>query len=206
MEKKEDISIEQKILEAAEELFLDKGYTRTSTTEIAKKAGCTHAMVHYYFRTKERLFEKIFENKINLFAVVFNGPDLPGETFEDKLRRRIGAHFDILVENPKLPILILTDMTNSAERISLAREAMGYFPEMLFNNLGRELEVEIQKGTVRPISARDLVMNILSLNIFTFVSLPLFSMIINLPDEQKSQFLDHRKQEIIETIIRSLRP
>ena len=61
-----DISTEQLILEAAEKLFLEKGFAMTSTTEIARVAGCNQALVHYYFRTKENLFQSIFENKFRM--------------------------------------------------------------------------------------------------------------------------------------------
>ncbi len=206
MNKKKDETTEQRILDAAERLFLEKGFAMTSTTEIAREAGCNHALLHYYFRTKERLFEQIFEKKIILFAGVFHGPDLPGESFEDKLRRKISAHFDILIQNPKLPMLILTDMTNSKERIALAKEALGHFPEMLLSNLDKELKIEIEKGSIRPITAQDLLMNILSLNIFAFVSMPLFTMILEVREEDKKVFLEHRKEVIINTIINSLKP
>lgn len=206
MEKKEEVSMEKKILEAAEKLFLDKGFARTPTTEIAKVAGCNHAMLHYYFRTKERLFEKIFENKIVMFAGAFHGPNIPGESFEDKLRRMIGSHFDILIENPKLPMLILSDMMNSPERIALAKEALGNYPHILFTNLSSDLEKEISNGNIRKITAQDLLFTILSLNIFTFVSLPMFTMVLEIPESQKSEFIAQRKKDITETILRSLRP
>ena len=62
-----DGSMEERILACAERLFLNKGYNLTSMTEIAREAGCTQALVHYYFRTKENLFSNIFESKFHLF-------------------------------------------------------------------------------------------------------------------------------------------
>ncbi len=206
MDKKEDISMEQKILDAAERLFLDKGFVRTSTTEIAKEAGCNHAMVHYYFRTKDRLFEKIFENKIVLFTNAFHTPNVPGESFEDKLKRMIEAHFDVLLDNPKLPMLILSDMTNSSTRIALAREALGNNPQLIFESLGKDLEREIKKGNIRPITPQDLLFTILSLNIFTFVAMPLYTMVLEVVESQRSYFLEQRKKDIVETVLKSLRP
>ena len=54
------VPLEDKILQVAEELFMANGYDATSTTDIAKKAGCNQALIHYYFRTKENLFQQIF--------------------------------------------------------------------------------------------------------------------------------------------------
>ena len=62
-----EVSMEKLILEAAEKLFLEKGFDLTSTTQIAKEAGCNQALVHYYFRTKDNLFNMIFESKFNAF-------------------------------------------------------------------------------------------------------------------------------------------
>lgn len=55
---------EQAILEAAEQEFLNKGFAGARTTSIAEAAGVTHAMLHYYFRTKEQLFERILDEKM----------------------------------------------------------------------------------------------------------------------------------------------
>lgn len=71
MEQTREQSMESIILETAERLFLDKGFALTSTTEIAREAGCNQALVHYYFRTKEQLFIRIFEEKIKIFAGAF---------------------------------------------------------------------------------------------------------------------------------------
>ena len=82
---------EKAIIEAAARLFLEKGYASTSTTEIAKEAGCNQAMVHYYFRTKDRLFEAVFADKFQGFVssiMNISEGDLP---FEEKLTQKIGA-------------------------------------------------------------------------------------------------------------------
>ena len=63
MENNIELSTEQLILKVAERLFLEKGFAMTSTTEIAKEVGCNQALIHYYFRTKDNLFNVIFENK-----------------------------------------------------------------------------------------------------------------------------------------------
>ncbi len=206
MQKKKDLTTEQKILEVAEKLFLDKGFAATSTTEIAKKAGCNHAMLHYYFRTKEKLFQKIFENKIGLFAQAFLEPGNPEDDFETNLRRRVSAHFDMIRNNPKLPLLILTEMASNPERIALLRESLGSFPDKLFESLNKDLEKEIEKGTIRPVSGRNLLMNILSLNAFFFASLPVFSLMLGMPKGDTKAFIEQRREEITETIIHSLKP
>ena len=100
---------EQIILEAAEKLFLDKGYAATKTTEIAQEAGINHAMLHYYFRTKENLFNKIFENKVQYFLSSFTSAfnqDLP---FLEKIKLSVENHFDFIGTNPKIPMFIMRE-------------------------------------------------------------------------------------------------
>jgi AcrR family transcriptional regulator len=109
-----ELSTEQAILDAAEELFLENGYAKTSTTAIARKAGCNQALVHYYYRSKENLFGLVFRQKIGIFMSFFlqvSNEDLP---FEEKLTKRIGAHFDMLRANERLPVLFF--QRNSHQR------------------------------------------------------------------------------------------
>ena len=62
-------STEKAILQAAEKEFLTKGLASSKTTEIAKAAGVTHAMLHYYFRTKDNLFEQVFQEKVKVLVL-----------------------------------------------------------------------------------------------------------------------------------------
>ena len=206
MNKDADLNMEQKILDVAQELFLDKGFDKTSTTEIAKKVGCNQALIHYYFRTKENLFLKIFEVKFKVFASAFLNMKMPETDFIENLRNMISTHFDILAKIPKMPLLLLSEIAGNKERLRLFKDALGFIPKQIFATLDTDLQSEIAKGNIRQISSMDLMMNILSLNVFLFASLPLFSEMLEFDEEQKKQFIEHRKQEIIETIISSLKP
>lgn len=197
---------EQVILETAERLFLEKGFALTSTTEIAKKAGCNQALVHYYFRTKENLFQQIFMQKVQLFASTFLSIDDEDLPFEEKLQRKIEAHFDLLSANPKLPFLLLNEVFTNPERLMQIKEKIELLPLMMLNRLDRELREEIDKGQIRPISTIDLIINVLSLNIFLFLSRPILSVLLNSPEENWPELEKHRKQEIVTTILNSLRP
>ena len=77
MEVKENPTMEIQILETAEKLFLEKGFASTSTTEIAREVGCNQALVHYYFRTKENLFNTIFEQKLLWWGKTISGALAP---------------------------------------------------------------------------------------------------------------------------------
>ncbi|MBN1980849.1 MAG: TetR/AcrR family transcriptional regulator [Chitinivibrionales bacterium] len=197
---------EQMILEAAEQLFLDKGFSMTSTTEIARKVGCNQALVHYYFRTKDRLFAAIFERKVRLFASTFlqiGNQDIP---FTEKLQRKIELHFDILRANPKLPFLVFNEVTTNPKRLLLLKEKLGDALQSVIHQLNSELSTEIKKGIIRPISAIDLLLTIVSLNVALFIARPIFKTVTTISDKEFEKMVEHRKKENVTIILNSLRP
>ena len=107
---------EELILQAAEALFLTKGYTNTSTTEIAQKAGCNQALVHYYFRTKENLFQQIFIKKVMSLFAEFMKTRPASMDFTESLRERMGMYFDFIEANKQLPFMVINELAANLER------------------------------------------------------------------------------------------
>ena len=205
-EEKREITMEQKILEAAEELFLEKGFACISTTQIAREAGCNQALVHYYFRTKENLFQKIFEEKIRFFATSFLAIDKEGGTFEERLIRKIETHFDVLRKNPKLASLIVNEVITNPARIDGIKEKVGELPLKILATFQTDLDAEIKKGVIRNILLADFLMNILFMNVSIFVFAPVFQRFTGASNKDIEALLEHRKKENVEIILRSLRP
>ena len=110
---------EQAILQAAETEFLDKGFALAKTTEIAKQAGVTHAMLHYYYRTKEKLFERVFQEKVDLMAHSLVATLDDGKPFLKQMEDLTGAHFDFIAKNPKLPFFLLNEIHLNEKRREL---------------------------------------------------------------------------------------
>jgi AcrR family transcriptional regulator len=201
-----ELGMEQTILHMAERLFLEKGYAMTSTTEIAKAAGCNQALIHYYYRTKENLFEAIFEKKAAVFFEGFTTIDAASSSFEESLRRKIEAHFDMVRANPQLPFLIINELTTNPGRIESIKERIGKIAAGVFFPLEARLKEEIAAGRIRPISAYDLVINILSLNVMFFLASPIVRSALSLSDEEFELEVSARRRESVEAILRSLRP
>src|SRR5574344_1931968 len=112
-ESSKKVSMEITILKVAEELFVEKGYSATSTVEIASRAGCNQALVHYYFRTKANLFNKILESKISFMVSAFDYIDNKELSFTENLTKTIEMHFDALTKDKKLPIFVLNEIKNN---------------------------------------------------------------------------------------------
>ena len=102
---------EDLILEAAEKEFLEKGYLGAKTTSIAEAAGVTHAMFHYYFRTKDKLFDKIVSDKLEKLSEIMLGvignPELP---LKERIVQGVERHFDFIRANPQLPRFVFNEI------------------------------------------------------------------------------------------------
>lgn len=206
MAKEKDIKTEQAILDAAERVFINKGFAATKTTEIAKEAGITHAMLHYYFRTKENLFNIVFQNKVKLLASSFFSVINAKKPFIEIVCLTIENHFNFIKNNPKLGLFIINEI-NSNEKNSLVWNdiAIPVFTKVL-GSIKELMDVEIRKGTIRPMDPLDIIQTVVSLNIFPFMAQPLFKNIRHFSDKEYEDFLEHRKQENIRLIMLMLKP
>ena len=203
---KTETNTEQLILEAAEVEFLEKGYKSATTTAIANKAGVTNAMLHYYFRKKENLFQKVFQNKVHLAGdsrYQQLNDDLP---FEELIRQFIEYHFDFLRQNPKLLHFVYNEViVNKDNRHFLLDQVR---PKVLnvLNCVEKLLAAEVAKGTIRPIKVYDLLFNIVSLNAMSFMVLPIIE---DLTSMQSPEYLDNlvneRKESNVQFILNALR-
>lgn len=201
-----DSNTEQAILEAAEKLFLEKGFALTSTTEIARVAGCNQALVHYYFRTKDNLFNSVFEKKVRLFATGLLQVHQPGISFEQKLKQMIEAHFDMLRANPGLPFLVFNELLTNPERLKKLKGNMLDLPKLVFFPLKAELETEIAKGNIRQMTIYDLIISVVSLNVMLFIASPILKILAELSDGEILKLVENRKQENVIIILKSIKP
>jgi len=200
------VDMERKILEAAEELFLEKGFALTSTVAIAKKVGCNQALIHYYFRTKDKLVEAVLREKIMLFLSAFMKIDEESESFEERLRRKAEAHYDVLAANPRLPFLLINEFAANPERAPFIRDLIMDIPAKTFGSFQAQLAEEIAAGRARPMEPTDLILTLISLNAMLFIAEPLITRVFNLSDEEFARFARHRKEEHVQIIMRSLKP
>lgn len=200
-----DRNTEQNILDAAEVIFLEKGYSGTTTTEIAKRAGVNHAMLHYYYRTKENLFEIIFEKQVKNIANSFLSIVNDNKTFTEFVVEAIERHFDFIKQNPKTIIFIISEINNN----SVSKELWNKYSQTIFKqviiNLKGKMEKEIAAKQIRDIDPVDFLLTVLSLNVFVFIALPLFKSANVFPNNEIVKFLDRRKKENIRIALLALK-
>ena len=200
-------SMELRIREVAQELFFKQGYAATSTTQIAKEVGCTQALVHYYYRTKENLFRQIFLEQIEAALNVISRSLASEQSFEDFLRSAISLYFDTLMQNPRLPYFVLEELVSNPERRKYLREHFVKKPSyaMLYMQLDARVKAEQQAGRLAKIDAFDIMMSVASLTVFTFISLPMYQDLLSRTDEQGREFVHHRKEEVTRLVLQGVR-
>ncbi|MCF2553485.1 TetR/AcrR family transcriptional regulator [Bacteroides caecigallinarum] len=156
---KDKANMEQKILEAAEKLFMEQGFASTTTAKIAKEAGCNQALVHYYYRTKELLFERIYKEKMQLMVNSITNINTSGSTFEEKVVGVINAHWDFLTKNPLIVWFALRENLNgSTALVNLFIKEIRPKAVDAFSKLEKDLNTEIEKGNISPITIYDLLL------------------------------------------------
>jgi len=201
-----EVNTEQLILEAAEVEFLEKGYGNAKTVAIAKRAGVSHSMLHYYYRTKEQLFQRVFKEKVQIFAQMFGVIFEQNTDFNETLRLIIETQFKFVAKNPQLPMFIFREILSNKENREWAIKTL--FPHLFpfLSTIEKMLNAEISKGTVRPIAIHNLLMNIVSMNISAFIALPVLKENLNFDnDEMLENFLNERCESNVQFILNALR-
>ena len=198
---------EQAILAAAKEEFLDKGYDGARTTSIARAAGVTHAMLHYYFKTKEQLFERIFHETMGMLVEgileVFTQTEKP---FRERIAEALGIHFEVIRENPRLPLFMIREVASRPERFAIIKNVISTFAGNLLIAMQRDIDQAVAQGEISHIEATTLLLDMISLNVFPFIVKPVFEAATGLDLNGDSEFWELRKQENNELIMRRLTP
>ena len=153
--------------------------------EIADEAGINKALLHYYFRSKEKLFEKIFQDVINkISAGISKDIDSDLSVFE-KLEHLIGLYIDVISENPYLPVFIINEIYRNPKRMQSLLEK-GMFPSLI--NFFSQLMQEMNIGKMRSIHPMHLFLNIIGMVVLPFAAKPMLG-----PALDKNMGIDYNK-------------
>lgn len=198
-------STETRILEAAEREFMLKGYAATRTTAIAEAAGVTHAMLHYYFRTKDNLFSRVMSDKLSAVATSFRIPIDKDKSIADCIRSAVESHFAFMRANPLLPRFMVTEVFTNDALIDLLKERIAAIAGETIFRLQQKIDRDAADGKCRNLRAQSLLLDILSLNVFPILALPMAQkMSAALGYETIDTFLDIRCEENVQTILSKL--
>ena len=206
-----EAATEQRILEAARAVFLRRGTAGARMQEIAHEAGVNQALVHYYFRTKERLSSAVFQQVASRIFPALAETLGASCSLDEKIDRLVAIYLDNLSQNLFVPGYVISELHHHPERVQqLLSSAMGADPKAvmpgLISNLEHEISERVQAGTMRHITPQQFVISLISLCVFPFAARPMLSIVFGMDDAAFKRFIDQRKKELPEFFRAALRP
>jgi len=192
------INTEDRILEAAKEVFIGKGFDGARMQEISDIAKINKALLHYYFRNKDKLFAAVFEDTLlQIGPVVLNFVNEP-IPLEVKIWKFVDEYIEIIRKNPKLPLFILNEINVNPERVL---NFLNINALLDTNVLQGQLNKETDINNIERIDVKHFVVNIISMTIFPFIGKPIMQKALNIKDDDWGKFLEERKRIIPQTIM-----
>lgn len=197
-----DTNTEQKILVSARNIFHRKGLSGARMQEIADDAGINKAMLHYYYSSKDKLFDAVFREAVKrIFPEISGLLNIDKPLFE-KIRFFSDKYISLLQNNMYLPSFILNEMNQNPAKFkkTLSKE-INIKPGVFVSQIRKGIEDKI----IINIDPLQLFVNMISLCVFPFAAKPMIMMTAGFSEKEYSDFIDKRKKEIPEFIINSIK-
>ena len=187
-----DLSTEEKIKEAARKLFTQKGFSAVRTRDIAEEAGINLALLNYYFRSKQKLFDIIMLENFRKFLQIISGKLLDENlTLEQKIENLVEAYIDRLTENPDLPLFVLNELRGNPNKIATEISSEAAPMRALFF---KQIAAGSNDGKIAPMEPLHFVANLVGLTVFPFVGKPILQRVTEVNDEEFARYMQQRKK------------
>lgn len=199
MKNEDQSSTEIKIFEAAREVFQSKGLEGARMQEIADKAEINKSMLHYYYRSKEKLFEKVYQLSIIKLIPQIAGLLNEDLSLEAKLRKFAKKYLELIKLNPDIPLFVLHEMNKNPGRLKT----------FMLNEVGKkiqpflnQIQEEREKGNTVDLPVEQIMVNIMSLLIFPFIGRQVLQVILNIDDSEFDQFIEERMKYLPDYLVK----
>lgn len=200
--KKLESNTEELIFASAIKIFHSKGLAGARMQEIADEAGINKAMLHYYFRSKQLLFEAVFKKAFMQLAPQIHQVLNSEDSLFEKIENFADKYISFVMENRFLPTFIIQELNNNPE-FTNQFFSQAEFPKPTHFLL--QIEEGIQDETIRNINPKQVLIDMFSLSVFPFVGAPLLQKITNLNEEEYNSMLIERKKHIASMLINSIK-
>jgi TetR/AcrR family transcriptional regulator len=193
---------EFRILEAAKKVFIQQGLEGTSMQQIADEAGINKSLLHYYFRSKEKLFGEVFSYAFQYIVPQLEDIMNSNNSIFIKVEKLVSEYMDLLMKHEFIPAFVLHEINRDPERIFKIMQRSGVRPSLFLDQFRDEMD----KGHIRTIDPKQLIINVLSMCIFPIAAKPLIKrLLFENNDQVYQQFLEERKKAVADFIIQSIR-
>jgi len=190
---------EQKILDVARQEFVQKGFNGARMQDIADMAGINKAMLHYYFRSKEKLYHEIVVEILNLMIPRFGQAMGKEGSFGERLEAMVDTYIRTLIEYPEIPFFIMYELSQKQESfIQELKQREAFFPHI--RSFLMQMQIEMAEGKIRDIPPLQLFLHIMGMTVFPFMVKPIFCTIIGVPEADYTELMKERKQYIMQTL------
>ena len=187
------------IINIARKHFVQKGFTATRMQEIADEANINKAMLHYYFRSKEKMYEEIIIQTLNTIIPRLAKAIEHEGTLWERIEKLIETYINILIEQPDIPIFIMSELSQKQERfVKELKKRAAFFP--VVQNFILQIMTEMQQGKIKEIPPIHLFLNILGMTIFPFMAKPIFCTVFDFPEKDFTALMEERKKIILEFV------
>jgi TetR/AcrR family transcriptional regulator len=202
LKKNKDLTTETSILNAAKRIFQHKGMDGARMQEIADEAGINKALLHYYYRSKQLLFEAVFTNSFLLLAPQLNKVINDESSLFDKIRNFTNNYISFVIKHPYLPNFIIQELNRNPEFVSklISNEQ---FPNI--NKFKKQVVISVNEGLIKPINPEQLFINIMALNMLPFIAAPLLKGFLTINNNNYQQLMEDRKTVVAEFIINAIK-
>lgn len=202
MDKTKDQNTEHSILMAAKNIFQRKGMDGARMQEIADEAGINKALLHYYYRSKQILFDAVFKSAFSLLAPQLNKILNDDSSLEDKIKNFTSSYITFIGKHPYLPNFVIQEINRNPDFV-LKMKGINGFPNL--EKFKKQVVEEVNKGLIKYINPEQLFINIISLSVFPFIGSPLIKSIGNIDDDKFKQLIEERKTHVAHFIINSIK-
>ena len=191
MSNTKDTSTEDRIKVAARKVFHQKGYAGTRTRDIAEEAGINHAMLNYYFRSKEKLFEIVMtETMAYFFQGVGTILNDESTSLEEKIERVVANYINLLLEEPELPTFMFNEVRANPESFVVNTPILQALEHSV---LARQYAEAVAQGRITEPNLMHTVLNVISLVIFPFIAQSIFTALSRTDKEAYKALMLQRK-------------
>ncbi len=201
MTEKQELNPEEQILEAAKTVFQRKGFDGARMSDIAKEAGINQALLHYYYRSKDKLFQAVFRIAVlTLFPKIiqiFNTE----KPLEQKIEEFINKYFDLLIQFPYMPGFVMHEMSTHPERI---KEFFSSHQLLRPQKMIQQYREGVESGRYNPCDPEQFFVSVIALCVFPFAAKPIIQTALNKSDEEYKKFLHERKVYLIDFILNGM--
>ena len=198
------VDTEARILEAARLVFFKQGMAGARMQDIANQAGVNKALLHYYFRSKDKLFQNIFIQAFQTMLASFKEIIVSPVGIREKLEAFIHIYISNMRQNPYLPLFIINEINKNPD--SFPKQLIPQHNQVDLRQLFVQAQKEIEEGKIAPFKPLHLIMNVLGMSIFTFIAKPMMVQMLGINETQYETFLNEREEQIISFVRSALNP